>query len=199
MNRKICMYSSIINVLAVVGFALSMLFTFNFGSYLSSVFIALSFLPMIAAFYIYADKNRKLAGLTAVAFAAVYVAIILLVYFAQLTTVRLESLSEQAINILDYQYFGLYFNYDILGYAMMALATFFAGLTISAKTKSDKWLKALLMVHGIFFISCFIMPMLGVFSSNMKGADWIGTALLEFWCVYFIPIGILSFIHFKNL
>ncbi len=40
--------------------------------------------------------------------------------------------------------------------------------------------------------------MLGIFSSDMKGPDWIGTAVLEFWCIYFTPIGILSFLHFKK-
>ncbi len=198
MNRKIGMYSSIINAAAVACFALSMPFMFNFGSYLSSIFIALSFIPMLCAFCIYADKGRKLAGYTAIAFAAVYATIILLVYFAQLTTVRLESLSQQAAAILDYQNFGLYFNYDLLGYAMMALGTFFAGLSITPKSTAEKWLKALLMIHGVFFISCLIMPLLGVFSADMQGAYWIGTALLEFWCIYFIPIGILSFFYFKK-
>ena len=80
----------------------------------------------------------------------------------------------------------------------MALSTFFIGLTITPKTKSDKWLKWLLIIHGVFFISCLIMPMLGLFSAEMQGADWIGTVVLEFWCAYFIPVGVLSFVHFKN-
>jgi len=32
----------------------------------------------------------------------------------------------------------------------------------------------------------------------MQGGTWIGTAILEFWCVYFAPIGILSIIHFMR-
>jgi hypothetical protein len=131
-------------------------------------------------------------------FAGMYAVVILLVYFAQVTTVHLESLTGQAETLLDYRKFGLFFNYDLLGYCFMALSTFFAGLTINVKTKSDKALKWLLLIHGIFAISCFIMPILGVFSSDMQGADWIGTAVLEFWCVYFIPIGILSYLHFKR-
>ena len=43
MNRKIGAISSIINLLAVLGFAVSMLFDFKFGSYLCSMFIAFSF------------------------------------------------------------------------------------------------------------------------------------------------------------
>ncbi len=80
----------------------------------------------------------------------------------------------------------------------MAIATFFAGLILNVKSKSDKWLKYLLLIHGIFAISCFIMPMLGLFRADMTGANWVGTAILEFWCVFFIPISILSFLHFKK-
>lgn len=41
MNKKIGAVSSIINLFAVLGFAVSMLFDFKFGSYLCSMFIAL--------------------------------------------------------------------------------------------------------------------------------------------------------------
>jgi isoprenylcysteine carboxyl methyltransferase (ICMT) family protein YpbQ len=82
---------------------------------------------------------------------------------------------------------------------MMALSTFFIGITINAKKKLDRWLKYLMMIHGIFFLSCFIMPMTGVFSSMSNGETSIGGVIaLEFWCVYFIPIGVLSVIHFAR-
>jgi hypothetical protein len=32
----------------------------------------------------------------------------------------------------------------------------------------------------------------------MEGADWIGTAVLEFWCAFFLPIGILSLRYFRR-
>jgi hypothetical protein len=34
--------------------------------------------------------------------------------------------------------------------------------------------------------------------SASEGGYWTGVIALEFWCAYFIPVGILSFIHFKN-
>lgn len=81
----------------------------------------------------------------------------------------------------------------------MALSTFFTGLTIDGKTKSDKVLKWLMLIHGIFFIVCLIMPMTGILtqtadSDSSKG----GVIALECWCAYFIPIGILSFVHFSK-
>ena len=61
----------------------------------------------------------------------------------------------------------------------MLKATFFIGITINVKSRADKWLKGLLMVHGVFFISSFFVPMFGVFNRDMYGADWIGTLILE--------------------
>ena len=196
MNRKIVMYSSAINACSIIGFAISMLIGFDAGSYFSSMFIAFSFVPMMCGYAFYSEKNCKLAGYVGAAFAAMYAAIILLVYFAQLTTVRISELTEQAETILDFQKMGLMFNYDLLGYALMALSTFFAGLTVNARTKTDQWLKWLLLIHGIFFVSCLVFPMLGLFKAD--GPAWVGVAVLEFWCFYFCPISILSFLHFSK-
>lgn len=89
------------------------------------------------------------------------------------------------------------FNYDLLGYGMMALSTFFIGLSVQADSKADKWMKALMMIHGIFFFSCFIMPMTDVFISMSDGsANMGGIAALTAWCAYFFPIGILAYRHF---
>lgn len=198
MNRKVGMYSSIVTVVAVIGFALSMLIKNDFASYLSSMFIAWGFVPMICSFASYSKEETKSVSYTAIAFSSVYAVLIMLVYFAQMTTVRLSELSEQASQILNYKNFGLFFSYDLLGYGFMALATFFIALTLKTITKLDKWLKMLLMAHGIFAISCVIMPMIGVFNSEMAGGDIIGILVLEFWCAYFIPVCILSYLHFKK-
>lgn len=197
MNKKIGEVSSIINVIAVFSFAICMIIGSNFGSYLSSMFIAFSFIPMVCTFAFFSKEKSKVSGYTAIGFAAVYVTLIILVYFAQLTVVRVGGLTEQAVNLLDFQKSGLFFNYDLLGYGLMALSTFFVGLTIESKSKSDKWLKYLLLIHGVFFISCLFIPMLGVFKADSP--KWIGIAVLEFWCVYFMPVGILSFMHFFKL
>lgn len=196
MNRKIGMIGSAVNLAAVGGFALSMLWGFDAGSYFSSMFIAFSFVLMMCGFAHIAEGDVKLAGYVSVTFSAIYAAIILVVYFAQLTTVRLEELTQQAKTLLDFQQFGLMFNYDLLGYGIMALATFFAGLTIKPQKKADRWLKNLLLIHGVFFISCLIVPMLGLFKAD--GPAWVGVTALEFWCLYFCPISVLSLLHFAR-
>lgn len=199
MNRKIAKRSSLVNVFAVFSFALAMLAGSDFFSYFSAIFIAFSFVPMISSFCFFATSDVKLAGFVSVGFAIVYATLILLVYYAQITTVHAGGLSHEALALLDFQQFGLFFNYDMLGYSLMSLATFFAGLTLTVQSKVDKWLKVMLLVHGIFFVSCFFMPMFGLFKPDMAGGDWIGIAVLLVWSLYFIPIGVLSFKHFSRI
>ena len=75
-----------------------------------------------------ADQTKVSANIGLI-LAAVYAVLILLVYYAQTTTVRLEELNNQAAKVLNYQNGGLLFNYDLLGYGMMALSTFFMAET----------------------------------------------------------------------
>jgi hypothetical protein len=100
-----------------------------------------------------------------------------------------ESPEERRVSA----YIGMVFS------AILALSTFFIGLSIKTESKSDKLLKCLMMIHGVFFISCFVMPMTGVFTSMADGeTDSTGTIALLFWCVYFIPIGVLAYKHFEK-
>lgn len=198
MNKRLSLIACAVNVASVCLFALFMPFGLIDGCYIASIFISLSFVVMASAYCCECPKERKLAAIASVAFSVVYATIILFVYFAQLTAVK-SSLTEQASTLLDYRKYGLFFDYDLLGYGLMALSTFFAGLTLEAKGKRDKALKALLLlIHGIFFFPCLIVPMLGVFSPDLQGAERLGIALLEVWCAYFIPTGILSLLHFKS-
>lgn len=196
MNRVIGRAGAGLTLLAVLCFAACMPARFDFGSYLACMFLAFGFLMMTAGFRAECPRERRAAGDLGMVFACMYAVLVLLVYFAQVTAVRLDALSGSALKLLDYQRFGLFFDYDLLGYGMMALSTVFTGLTLGMETKSDKALKWLLLIHGVFFLSCFFVPMLGVFSAD--GPDWVGIVLLELWCSYFLPVTALAFVHFKN-
>ena len=199
MNRTIARIGAVIVTISVLLFAICMLIPFDFGSYFVCMLLPMGYIMMTAGFLYESDENHRVAANVGMIFAAIYAVLVLLVYFAQTTAVRLETLSEQATQILNYSRGGLFFSYDLLGYGMMALSTFFVGLTIDAKNKADKWLKYLMIIHGIFFFGCFIMPMTGVFSSMSNGENSIGGVVaLEFWCAYFIPVGVLSMIHFSK-
>ena len=197
MNRVIPGIGAAIVTVTVFLFAVFLFADFTFGSYLVCMLLPLGYILTAVGFRHECGKDRRVAVDIGVVLSAVYAVLILLVYFAQTTSVRLDGLNDQASKILDYRKGGLLFDYDLLGYGMMALSTFFIGLSLRAKTKADRWLKALLMIHGVFFFSCFVMPMTGMFASMADGSSGKGgTIALVIWCVYFLPIGILSFLHF---
>ena len=198
MNKKLGMIGSIINVITVLLFAIFLLIDFKFGYFFVCIFLSLSFIMMIASFENECTEENKVAGKISLSLAGVYSTLIMIVYFTQCTSVLNDNLNKEALKVLDYSNMGLMFNLDLLGYAIMALSTFFIGLTIKTNNKQDKALKYLLLIHGIFFISCLIMPMTGIFA-NSSGSNSIGGIIaLEIWCLYFLPIGILSYLHFKN-
>ena len=199
MNRTIPKIGAAIVTITVFLFAVCMIVDFPFGSYFVCMILHLGYIMMAAGFQYESCEERRVSANVGVTIAGIYATLILLVYFAQTTSVRLDNLNEQAIRILDFQRGGLLFNYDLLGYGMMALSTFFIGFSISPKSKADKWLKYLMMIHGIFFIGCFVMPMTGVFTSMASGdAGNGGTIALLGWCVYFLPIGVLAYRHFQK-
>lgn len=198
MNRSISKIGAAVVTVSVFLFAVCLITDFSFGSYFVCMFLPIGYIMMSAGFHYESDEDHKVAANVGMIFSAIYAMLIFLVYFAQTTNVRLDNMNEQAMKILDFKRGGLIFSYDLLGYGMMALSTFFIGMTIKTECKADKWLKNLMMIHGVFFIGCFIMPMTGVFSEMSDGGTSIGGVVaLVFWCIYFLPIGILAFLHFK--
>ena len=199
MNKRIPKIGAAIVTAVVLLFAIFLIADFPFGSYLVCMLLPIGYIMLAAGFHQESAEDQRVAATVGLGFSAIYAALIFLVYFAQTTSVRLENLDEQTTRILDFQRGGLLFNYDLLGYGMLALSTFFIGLSMKPKRKADQWLKYLMIVHGVFFIGCFIMPMTGVFTSMANGRNGSGgTIALLFWCAYFLPIGILSYRHFEK-
>ena len=203
LNNGVSKVGSAIVTVTVFLFALFLIINIPMGYYFVCLILPIGFIMMTAGLQNECESDRKVAANIGLLLAAVYSTFIMLVYFTQLTTVNNEQLNEQATNLLEFGKFGLIFNFDLLGYGVMALSTFFTGLSMKAKNKKDKWLKALMMIHGLFYFSCTFMPITGMFAKMSSNGDGIGGRLaLVAWCVYFLPIGILSFLHFgsrKNL
>ena len=198
---------AIVTGVSVTAFALAMIISLVSGvntanvSYFVCMFIAVGYI-MFAASLAVTGKGKPLsaAGLAGLAFSVVYAVFILVVYYAMITTVRMNNaLGEETLSVISYERLGsLFFNYDLLGYGFMSLSTFFAGFTVAPKTKGDAALRMLMWIHGIFFVMCFLMPMFPVFTPDMAGGEIAGTAILLVWCVYFLPICILGWRYFKG-
>lgn len=196
MNRMIPKIGSVIVTVTVFFFAVFLITGFSNGQYFVCSLLPIGYIMMSAGIQNESSPDRRVAANTGLVLAAVYALLVLLVYFSQNTYVAQNDLNEQAESILRFKPGSLTFCYDLLGYGMMALSTFFLGLSMQPDNKPDKWLKWLLMIHGAFFPGCFFMPMTGVFSGSSGSGGSGGTVALVAWCVYFLPIGILAFMHF---
>jgi len=204
-NSTIGKIGAAITGVSVAAFALAMLIEIVTGlrtasvSYFVCIFIAVGTIIFSAAIIgRNKDKQTTAAGLAGIAFAVVYAVLIFIVYYAMLTTVRLnQTLSDEAMSIINYERLGsLFFNYDLLGYGFMALSTFFVGFTVNPVSNGDRVFQRLLWIHGVFFLSCLIIPMTGAFSAETSPV--FGMAVLEVWCVYFLPVCILGWKYFRE-
>lgn len=202
-NRTVGKIGAFVTGLAVLAFAISMVFGLYinalFASCLSSVFIAIGFILLsVSLSACNENPEKKAVGAVGVAFSVIYAVLIFIVYYSEITTVRMNgALSKEALSIISYDYLGsLFFNYNLLGYAFMGLATFFIGFSVIPKDKGDKVFRGMLWGHGVFFISCFIVPMLPVFTTETSSI--VGTVLLETWCAYFLPVCILGYRYFHK-
>lgn len=203
MNRKIGLISSIVMSAAVAIFLICLMialfyknaFTENLSFGVCTV-LSWSWVAAACVYSCYADKENLSAAKIGVAVSAIYSAIISVVYFTQLTTVLHKSADENILKVFSFSSAGSWlFNLDLLGYGLLSISTFFVGLTVRAKDKSDKALKLLLLLHGVFFV-CMFVPILPLPATNQGNG---GTIALICWCLFFLPVCVLSALHFKNL
>ena len=203
MNRNIGLISSIIICCSVAIFLICLIialfaqnaFTENL-SYGVCALLSWGWVAAACVYSCYTQKERCAAAKIGVALGVIYATIISIVYFTQLTTVLHKSVDDKILQAFAFASAGSWlFNLDLLGYGLLSLSTFFVGLTLQAENKVDKALKLLLMLHGVFFL-CMLVPILPLPATNQGNG---GTIALICWCLFFLPICLLSLLHFKRL
>lgn len=202
MNKKIGFVSSIIMSSTVAVFLVCLmiaLFVQNIVtenlSYGVCTILSWGWVATACVYSCFAKRERMAATKIGVAMGIIYSAIISIVYFTQLTTVLHKSVDEKVLQAFSFSAAGSWlFNLDLLGYGLLSISTFFVGLALQPQSKIDKALKIILMLHGIFFV-CMFVPILPLPSTNQGNG---GTIALIFWCLFFLPICILSTLHFKK-
>lgn len=198
-NRKLGLAASLTLAGSTALFAVAMGIDQTPLSHAASMVLSWSFVLVVAGLATEAGPERRAAAYAAIAFSILYAAFASAVYFAQLTTVRLGTASPDILQALSFSSLGsLLFNFDLLCYAFMAASTFFIGLSMVPRDKLDLILKILLLIHGIFAPVCVLLPVLDVFGSmDIDEGNNIGTTVLFVWCLYFLPVGVLSVRHFQ--
>ncbi len=200
MNRSLGIVASIVVAAATASFAISMLVDNAPLSWGTSLILSWGYVVLAGSLTAESTESRKAAAYSGLAFAVMYACFVGVVYFVQLTTVQQNGASADIMKQLSYAEHGsLMFNLDLFGYGMMAASTFFIGLSLVATSTPDRVLRALLILHGVFAPACVLLPIFNVFGS-MQGdsGDFIGVAVLLLWCVYFFPVAVLAFVHFRG-
>ncbi len=203
MNKKIGFISSIIMSSAIAIFLICLiiaLFIQNIVtenlSYGGCAILSWAWVATSCVYSCFAKKERLAAAKIGIAIGVIYSTIISIVYFTQITTVLYKSVDEKILQAFSFTSSGSWlFNLDLLGYGLLAISTFFIGLTLQVHNKIDKVLKILLMLHGVFFV-CMFVPVLPLPATNQGNG---GTIALICWCLFFLPICILSTLHYKKL
>ena len=99
LNQKLSKVGSAIVTVTVFLFAFFLIIDFSMGSYFVCLILPIGFIIMTAGLQGECEVDRKVAANVGLILAAVYGTFIMLVYFAQLTTVNNEQLNEQAANL----------------------------------------------------------------------------------------------------
>ncbi|MTI66990.1 MAG: hypothetical protein FH753_10405 [Firmicutes bacterium] len=205
MNKRISILSSIILAISIVIFFVSLVLSLierkpilDMVSYGACIFLSWSYVVTVIGSCKLCKKDKLIAAEAGKFFGVIYSVFVSLVYFTQLTVIKHKVLPIEIVSVFDYSFTDSWmFSIDIIGYGIMALSTFFVGLTIEPQDKINKVLRYLLLIHGIFII-CIYLPMTPIFLGDSDGAT-TGIIALLFWCMMFLPIALLFAKRFSKV
>ena len=170
----------------------------NLG-YIASLLLAKSVVVMMACFYNSTREQLKIFGLLALVASIIYAPFCISNYFIQLSIVALNpfNLSSEVMKAIDFVPGSLTFAMDMLGYGFLCLSTLAAAFALVEAR--DKVLRALCFFHGAIAVPTFAAPIIsGIFLSPSGQANDIGSYILLFWCVVFVPIALLFMRYFTE-
>lgn len=115
MNKLIPKIGAVIVAVTVFLFAVCMIVKFHFGSYLVCMFLPIGYIMMAAGFQQECCEARRVSANIGLIFSAIYAALIFLVYFAQTTSVTVETLMGIAtVGIIPAQLLSITFGWSHL-------------------------------------------------------------------------------------
>lgn len=123
-----------------------------------AMILVVSYLVLIQVLSNRSDEKKKLFGQVAVIFASISTAVLLVNYFTQISVIQPSLLKNEAdgISLLtQFNPHGLFIALEELGFLLMSLSFLFIGLSMTAKSKLEKW------IRGVFF-GGFILTVLSL-------------------------------------
>lgn len=165
-------------------------------SFLICLLLAPAFVAMMVSLHYQAPPAKQVWSHLGVCFAVLYAAMITLTYYVQLTAVRLGG-SDGALAQFVYKPGTVWFAVDMLGYAFMTLATWFAAPVFTGGNRLSVWLKRFYILHGVMVVPTLIAPAL-MGPSVGESADTAGTYALLGWVAIFIPLAVMTARHFRR-
>jgi hypothetical protein len=156
-----------------------------------SLLLAPSFVVLMVCIHFYAPEEKKLWSFIGLSFTPVYVVMVTIPYYIQLTMVVPLLLEVGSINselvLFDYQTF--LYAVDVLGYTFMSLAMLFA--TPVFKNQSTLLQKLIYWSFIVVGLLAFVLP----FQMLFFEAFYIGIS----WAVAFPVSTICLALFFKNI
>lgn len=167
--------------------------------YIASFFLAASVVVMMACFYDGIREQWKIFGLLALAASIIYAPLCMANYFLQVSIVALNplNLSAEVLKAIAFKPGSPTFALDMLGYGFLCLSTLAAGFALVEAR--DRILRALCFFHGAIAVPTLAAPIIsGIFRSTSGQTNDIGSYILLFWCIVFVPIALLFRRYFKE-
>lgn len=154
-----------------------------------SLLLGVSFVVLMAAVHYQASVERRIWSHIGLSFATVYLTLIGIVYFVQLTLVlpRLQSGDTSGIEFLLFVPFDSFlYAVDILGYSFMSLSTLFAAMAFTGDGL-ERTVRRFMIANGL------ILPFL-VFQMYYHPLIWIASL----WAITFPGSTISLWLLFKR-
>ena len=131
-----------------------------------------------------------------VVLAAIYCTCGSIVYFVQISFVRLADASPEALSVVQQYPPSAFFAIDMLAYTFLGISTVFLAISLN---DNNKILKVLCMLNGAAAIVGFCNPLMTFVYESANENDTTFNVILYGWCALFIPICILLWNHFYQM
>ena len=197
-------WSVLLMILMVVLFDIGLMIAFvypDFGknlAYLSSFFLAWTFLASMACIHRYAPEDRKIWSQLGLSVATIYAALNTMVYYVQLVVVRTNPLNVSSASLALFVYTpgSVFFAIDMLGYGFLTLAMLLAA-QVFVGGRLEHYIRWLFIVNGLIFIPTLLYP--AFLTAPLDTSSTTGSLILLAWSPIFIPACALLALLFKRV